>query len=108
MGNLKEIEDLISEALSPITASYFRDRAAEGISTLGDQLSAIIGEATALAIKMSQQASKLMVMNQGWFQENGRKLGPNDNRMKERLGDGDRNPEVDLTVDLILTPGFLK
>ena len=106
--NLKEIENCLDEVLSPITAAYFQDRAAEDSSSQGNQLLAIINDAMALAAKMSQQASKLVVIDMEWLQKNGRKLDRNDDRMKDRLGDGDDNPEADLTVDLILTPGFLK
>ena len=106
--NLKDIEDHLNEVLSPITAACFLDRAAEESSCQGNQLFAIFNDAMTLAAKMSQQASKLVVMDKEWFQKNGRKLGRNDDRMKDRLGDGDDHPEADLTVDLILTPGFLK
>ena len=108
MDYLKEIGDLLNEVLWPIVATYFQDRAAEETRSLVEQLNAIISDAIELAVKMSQQASKLVVIDKEWFQKNGRKLGRNDDRMKDRLGDGDDHPEVDLTVDLILTPGFLK
>ena len=47
-------------------------------------------------------------MDKEWFQKNGRKLGRNDDRVKDRYSDGDDNPKVDLTVGLILAPGLLK
>lgn len=62
----------------------------------------------ALATKMSQQASKVVILNQEWFQENGRKFGINDKKMKDRLGEAVDNPEEDFTIDLILAPGLLK
>ena len=49
-------------------------------------------EAMALAANISQQASKLVIVDKEWFQKNGRKLGRNDDRMKDRFGDGGGNP----------------
>ena len=69
----------------------------------------IIGNAMQLAAKISQQASKLVITDREWFQENGRQLVSSDDRVTDRLGDeDDDNPGADLMVDLILTPGFLK
>ena len=105
---LNNTRGLLNNMLLPIITTHFRDRTAEEIRSQGDELFAITKEAMELAAKMSQQASKLVIINKEWFQKNGRKLGRDDDRVKDRLGDGDDNPQADLTVDLILTPGFLK
>ena len=109
MGGLREVEGFLRKVLLPITNAYFRDRTAEESSLQEAWLREIIGNAMKLAAKISQQASKLVIIDKEWFQENGRQLVPSDDRMKDRLGDGDNdNPRADLMVDLILTPGFLK
>jgi hypothetical protein len=108
LENLKEIESSIYEVLSPITNTYFRDRTSEEIRLQKGELLAIVNDAAALAVKMSQQASKLEIVNKEWFHNNGREVGHSDDRVKGRLAEGDDNPGTDLTVDLILTPGFLK
>ncbi|KAG0633162.1 hypothetical protein HOY80DRAFT_913843 [Tuber brumale] len=98
----------IDEVLRPIITAHYPNLSDQEVEVQRERLFSIVKYAKALGEKMSKQSSELRILSKSWFSKNGRTFVPGDLRVESRLAGEDYDPQDNLRVDLILSPGFLK